>query len=106
MSAKFHWHYISVWSIRNIYWSREQLADPIVAHVKHIVVSGFCLQYSNLRTETPIVLKYLREWKKLMVVDGILYRNTTVDGQSARQLVLPAHFRDKVLEHLHNDMDH
>ena len=69
-------------------------------------MSGFCPQYSNLRTEKPIVLKYIREWKKLLLVDGILYRNTTVDGQSARQLVLPAHFRDKVLEHLHDDMGH
>ena len=48
----------------------------------------------------------LREWKKLLLVDGILYRNTTVDGQSARQLVLHAHFRDKVLGHLHDDMGH
>ena len=92
--------------LKDVDWSREQLADPNIARVKHLVESGFCPQYSNLRTETPIVLKYLREWKKLMLVDGILYRNTTVDGQSARQLVLPAHFRDKVLEHLHDDMGH
>ena len=42
----------------------------------------------------------------MLLVDGILYRNTTVYGQSARQLVLPAHFRDKVLENLNDDMDH
>ena len=52
------------------------------------------------------MLKYLREWKKLLLVDGNLYRNTTVYGQSTRQLVLPAHFRDKVLEHVHDDMGH
>ena len=52
------------------------------------------------------MLKYHKEWKKLLLVDSILYRNTTVDGQSACQLVLPAHFRDKVLGHLNDDMGH
>ena len=68
--------------------------------------SGFCPEYSDLRTESPIVLKYLREWKTFSLVDGVLYRNTTVDGQNTRQLVLPSHFKDKVLGHLHGDMGH
>ena len=92
--------------LRDIDWSREQLADPNVARVKHLVESGFCPEYSDLKTESPVVLKYLRERKKLSLVDGVLYRNTTVDGQSTRQLVLPSHYRDKVLEHLHDDMGH
>ena len=30
--------------LRDIDWSREQLADPNVARVKHLVESGFCPQ--------------------------------------------------------------
>ena len=92
--------------LRDIDWSREQLADPNVARVKNLVESGFCPEYSDLRTESPTVLKYLREWKKFSLVDGVLYRNTTVDGQNTRQLVLPSHFKDKVLGHLHDDTGH
>ena len=92
--------------LRDIDWSKEQLADPNVARVKNLVKSGFCPEYSDLRTESPIVLKYLRTWKKFSLVDGVLYRNTTVDGQNTRQLVLPSHFIDKVLGHLHDDMGH
>ena len=91
---------------KNIDWSREQLADPNVARVKKLVESVFCTEYSDLRTESPIVLKYLRERKIFLLVDGVLYRNTTVDGQNTRQLVLPAHFKDKVLGHLHDDLGH
>ena len=44
--------------------------------------------------------------EKCSLVDGVLYRNTTVDGQNTHQLVLPSHFKDKVLGHLHDDMGH
>ena len=39
-------------------------------------------------------------------VDDVLNRNTTIDGQNTRQLVLPAYFKDKVLGHLQDDMGH
>ena len=45
----------------DIDWSREQLADLNVACVKNLVESGFCPEYSDHRTESPVVLKYLRE---------------------------------------------
>ena len=92
--------------LRDIDWSREQMADPNVARVKNLVESGFCPEYSDLRAESRIVLKNLREWKKFSLVDGVMYRNTTVDGQNTRQLVLPSHFKDKVLGHLHDNMGH
>ena len=50
---------------KNIHWSREQLADPNVARVKKLVESVFCTKYSDLRTESPVVLKYLRGRKKV-----------------------------------------
>ncbi|MCW4250032.1 MAG: RNase H-like domain-containing protein [Candidatus Thiodiazotropha endolucinida] len=91
---------------KDINWSREQLADPSIARIISLLKTGFSPEYSDLKTETPTVLKYLREWKKFSLVDGILYRNTVLDGQNARQLVLPAHLRDTVLRHLHDDLGH
>ena len=40
------------------------------------------------------------------MVDGVLYRNTTLNDEQVRQLVLPLHFRSVVLKHLHDDVGH
>ena len=44
---------------------KRAAADPNVARVKKLVESVFCTEYSDLRTESPVVLKYLRERKKV-----------------------------------------
>ena len=67
---------------------------------------GFCPEKSDLRTESPMVLKYIREWKKLTMFNGVLYRNTTLNDELKCQLVLPLHFRSIVLKHLHDDIGH
>lgn len=38
--------------------------------------------------------------------DDVLYRNTMLDGQNARQHVLPAHLKDKVLSYLYDTLGH
>ena len=48
-------------SLRDIDWSREQLEDRNVTRVKNLVESGFCPEYSDLRIQPDVVLKYLRE---------------------------------------------
>lgn len=91
---------------RDIDWSKEQLADSNIARISEFFDSGFYPDKNDLKAESPTVLKYLREWKKYSLVDGILYRNTVLDGQQRRQLVLPAHYREKVLRQLHDDVGH
>ena len=93
-------------NFKDVDWSKEQLADPTLARVIELANLGFCPERSDLRTETPSVLKYIREWKKLSMTDGILYRNTILNNVQTRQLVLPLHFRTIVLKHLHDDMGH
>ena len=66
----------------------------------------FCPDKSSLQTESPNVLKYIREWSRLSLVDGVLYRNTTLNNVQTRQLVLPLHFRSIILKQLHNDLGH
>lgn len=46
--------------------------------------------------------KLLREWHRLVLENSILYRITT----QRRQLVLPAKYRQMVLQQLHNHMSH
>ena len=66
----------------------------------------FCPDKSSLQTESPNVLKYIREWSRLSLVDGVLYRNTTLNNVQTRQLVLPLHFRSIILKQLHDDLGH
>ena len=54
----------------------------------------------------PDVFKYLRHWKNLCLLDGILYRNTVFNGEKVKQLVLPFRFRDLVFKYLHDDVGH
>ena len=82
------------------------MADPNISRVKPLFKCGFCPEFSDLKTESPTVLKYIRERKKFSLVDDIMFRNTILDGQNVRKLVLPSHFKDKVLRHLHDDVGH
>ena len=50
----------------------------------------------------PAAKRLLREWSKLRLDDGILYRQFG----DRRQLVLPEVYKARVLQHLHNDMGH
>ena len=42
----------------------------------------------------------------MSLVDGVLYRNTTLNNVQTRQLVLPLHFRSIILKQLHDDLGH
>ena len=37
---------------------------------------------------------------------GILYRNTVLNGEPAKQLVLPLHYHETVLKQLHDNVGH
>ena len=93
-------------SLQNVDWSKEQEADSTLARVVELVRLKFCPDKSSLQTESPNVLKYIREWSRLSLVDGVLYRNTTLNNVQTRQLVLPLHFRSIILKQLHDDLGH
>ncbi len=40
--------------------------------------------------------RYIREWEKLFIRDGLLYRNATVNGQKCEQLVLPYVLKEEI----------
>ena len=61
-------------------WKAEQGKDKAVA--RHLFLRG-----TDVQKESPAVEKYLRERRNL--VNGVLYRNASLDGQVVKQLVLP-----------------
>lgn len=98
--------FIQSTDIQNVDWAKEQVADVTLKRVIQFLENGFCPMKNELNKETPEVQRYVKEWKKLCFVDSVLYRNTVLDGQQTRQLVLPSKFKDVVLKHLHDDVGH
>ena len=84
-------------------WAKEQLKDPYVARLISLVDSGIFPQKDELKTEHPDVVKYLRHWKNLSLENGILYRHTIINNERIKQLILPSHYRDLALTHLHDE---
>ncbi len=59
---------------------------------------------STLRGQSPDIVLWLREWSRLELKNGVLYRKRQEHGASHYQLVLPAGLRKIVLRSLHDDM--
>ena len=91
---------------RKVDWPKEQLADPDLARVIYLFKCGYYPDRFELQNETTVDLKILREWKKLDLVNNVLYRHIVSDGEDVPQLVLPSHFRSYVLKQLHDDVGH
>lgn len=83
----------------------KQNADPCIHEVLRQVESGE-KPPPSLRKELPELGLLLREWNKLEVLDGVLYRKRQEGAQTHYQLVLPEALRSLVLKSLHDDMGH
>lgn len=51
-------------------------------------------------------MKYSRDWNKLELRDGVLYRQGVLNNQEYHQLVLPENLRSDVFQALHEDLGH
>uniref|UniRef100_A0A674CT74 Gypsy retrotransposon integrase-like protein 1 n=1 Tax=Salmo trutta TaxID=8032 RepID=A0A674CT74_SALTR len=59
------------------------------------------------KTKHPLISLLLREWEKLKMEDGVMYRITHPPNETRRaQLLLPEKFRTIVLKSLHDDSGH
>ena len=50
--------------------------------------------------------RYLKEWDKLLISNGVLHRKVVLNGQDFMQLVLPPVFREDIFTALHDDLGH
>ena len=51
-------------------------------------------------------VRYLKEWDKFSIPNGVLHRKAILNGQDFLQLVLPSGFQDIVFSVLHEDLGH
>ncbi|XP_028297544.1 uncharacterized protein LOC114459527 [Gouania willdenowi] len=83
----------------------KQYADPCIREVMHQLKTGEKVP-PTARAELPELPFLLREWSKLDIVDGVLYRRRRENESTSYQVVLPAELRPVVLKSLHDDMGH
>lgn len=83
----------------------EQREDVIISQVISHLEEGKS-PCRAVRYECPDLLLLLREWNRLELKDGVLYRRRKLHDQTTYQLVLPVKFRALVLESLHDQMGH
>ena len=89
-------------------WRRLQDQDRVIAHVLRILHSEQeCTSTRGQRSQLPKdVYCLLREKRRLVIQDGILYRTRHNDGEERLQLVLPKAIRNQALRGLHDEVGH
>ncbi|CAI5671417.1 unnamed protein product [Oreochromis niloticus] len=83
----------------------KQHADPCIRELIHQLETGERIP-PTARAELPELPFLLREWSRLELVDGVLYRRRRDHEDLLYQLVLPEELRPSVLKSLHEDMGH
>ena len=88
-------------------WEKEQGDDPDLKLVRDWVTSGKKPSVKERKSVGSGAVKYLREWSKLFVEKGILYRKRQNEqNEEVQQLVLPLQYRVEVCRLLHDEVGH
>ena len=81
---------------------RAQREDTAIGEVIKLKETNAVLNNDTRQSASRAASKLLREWNKLHLESGLLFRQTC----ERKQLVLPAKYKSVVLKHLHDDMGH
>ncbi|KAM9741692.1 uncharacterized protein ACNS7B_012695 isoform 1-T1 [Menidia menidia] len=92
-------------SLSQVDLQEEQQADPAIREVIHQLETGEKV-LPSVREELSDLPLLLREWNRLELVDGIVYRRRYDGDKRIYQLILPPKLRPAVLKSLHHDMGH
>ena len=92
------------------HWTEEEMrakqqANPDLRVVIEHKESGD-MPSPTLKQELPELVLWLREWKRLELRGGVLYRTRQEHGRVTHQLVLPTELRATALRGLHDDLGH
>nr|XP_054775538.1 uncharacterized protein LOC129284039 [Lytechinus pictus] len=60
----------------------------------------------QMAREGKPVRKLLRQWERLLLVDGILHRRVTLMGHPIKQLLVPEALKERILSALHDEVKH
>lgn len=87
-------------------WNKAEIQaaqrnDPVLGVVWRAIQDK--LSQEDVKSKHPDVLLILREWSRLVMEEGLLYRATKT---VSRQLILPQQYREMLLKSLHDEMGH
>jgi len=80
----------------------EQRKDPVIGTILELKENGTEITEDRRRMMDKPTRKLSREWSRLKVENGLLYRAAL----GRKQLVLPATYKQTALTYLHDEMGH
>jgi len=92
--------------VKQVAWAAEQHSDQTITRVADLVRGGVRPREEECRSETTQVQKLLREWNRLFLEEGVLYRSASHDGQTVNQLVLPTSQQTIAFNGIHSEVGH
>ena len=84
-------------------WREEQRKDPGIGPLFPFVINGVVPSRHQI---TPASWPFIKEFDKLSIKEGAMYRAIHMNDEKMHQIVLPACFRNEVLSQLHDHMGH
>ena len=88
-------------------WKEAQAQDPVLKVVQKLASDGQLPTRQQRAALSSDVLKVIKDWKKLTLKDGVLFRHRqSEDGSEKLQLLLPEAYPDLVCRMLHDAMGH
>ena len=86
-------------------WRKAQLDDSSLRCIIPLIQEGSGVP-AKRSLDPAVDTRYLKEWNKMFMSNGVLHRRVTFNDQDFIQLVLPPLFRDEVFHALHDDLGH
>ena len=93
-------------ALSNTDWEKGQDDDALISRVKSLVLTRKKPTRRLASYEDPDVRKFMKDWDKLNIKDGVLYRKTNINGLDYNQLVAPKAVQKIILKALHDDQGH
>ena len=86
-------------------WRRAQQDTPTLKYIMDRLEQG--LNAPAKKDVDPLIdTRYFKDWDKLCLSSGVLYRKSTLNGQEFLQLLLPPGYEDIVFQALHDELGH
>lgn len=95
----------SIPSYSQVELHQHQRSDPVIGQVIMALETGGEANL-DLAPDSPEFKLLLKEWKKLELRDGLLYRTRQSGNDTTYQFVAPKSLRPTILTCLHDDMGH
>lgn len=87
-------------------WYQSQREDLSIRRVISFIQRNRKPTFKEMSSELPEVKLLLREWKRLELRDGVLFRRCLDHGTEIHQLILPSKHRQRALHGLHDEVGH